>query len=694
MRRCKRGMLLLTTLIIMVILTMFLAIIVGDLRAGILLSGNYSHTEQAYWAALAGHEYARHRILKNTNWMGNDTRSPVYTPEVQVEEQYTVNGAKNAYAVHGVIKNGESEFYIAFADRDNRIVPAKDRQGGDLKYYSHNNMASLFDKEVPISLSGKKRSLQPWSVYLAVEGRSNRSRCVVEIIYALDYSPTIPSAVVCSNNMDISMKDLSSQLLFTHKAGGNPSIKSNNRINFGNGSDAMKMLNLSGGTIFAKSGIAINGMDVDRNNARDFGIKAEVPVDSTTSFPKLSWEKIMTKFGDPTNLSSPYDAKLSAGVYAFIENKENEGKYNLQYFKDNYSKGTSFNVKVNNLSFGYEGNGISVPNNGVDVDASDVKIVANAKTAITPGEKVEIYEIPIYDNKGNKIGTQKIEKKIPVNSFALVAFDWDQKTNDYVPSTKAKPKFVMERNEDATKNTAICSNGMIYIDGELSGTGSVIAGNDIDFEAGSQLEPSDELGMAIYAKGNISIHSSSETGDFNDPNSYISKAFSNYIKQNGSYYENSQKASYEILYTSAAKNKTLCDVLQDNYKYTCKQSMEMVMKVLMKNSESSGDGYRMISPDSLSFNGITSTDSILKGVVYTWQNFNADIPNGSLTIRGALVAYGGDPLSQLPGAGGSSGKVNVANGKYVHFIYDPDYLALLGMDDLTIRLRRIMFNRI
>jgi hypothetical protein len=102
----------------------------------------------------------------------------------------------------------------------------------------------------------------------------------------------------------------------------------------------------------------------------------------------------------------------------------------------------------------------------------------------------------------------------------------------------------------------------------------------------------------------------------------------------------------------------------------------------------------MISPDSLSFNGITSTDSILKGVVYTWQNFNADIPNGSLTIRGALVAYGGDPLSQLPGAGGSSGKVNVANGKYVHFIYDPDYLALLGMDDLTIRLRRIMFNRI
>ncbi len=687
-------MLLLTTLIIMVIMIMFLSIIVGDLRAGMFFSGNYSQAEQAYWAALAGHEYAKYRILKNLNWTGNDTTSPVYTPETQVEEQFLSNGSRNPNAAHGVIKNGESEFYIAFADNDNRIVPVRDKQGNYLLYYSHNNTASLFQKEVPVSLTGKTRSLPPWSVYLAVEGRSNRAKCTVEIVYALDYSPTVPSAVVCSNNMDIAMKDSSSQLLFTHQAGGHPSIKSNDRISFGNGSDSMKMLNLSEGTVFAKSSITINGKEVNRDNARDFGIKAEVPVDSTSSFPKLTWEKIMTKFGDPTNPSSPYDAKLRAGVYAFIENKDNEGKYNLQYFKDNFSRGTPFDVKVNKLDFGYEGNGIRVPNNGVNVDASETQIATNAKTAITPGEKVEIYEIPIYDDDGNQTGTKKIEVKIPVNSFALLAFDWDKETQDYVPSTKAKPRFLMERNEDTSKKTAICSNGMIYIEGQLSGTGSVIAGNAIEFDAGSQLVPSNELGMAIYAKGDINIHDSAAREDLNNPNDYISKTFDNYIKGNGSYYENSQKASYNILKTNADKSMTLGDILMNNYKFTSKESMEMVMKVLMKNSESSGNGYNLISPSSLSFNGISASDSILKGVVYTWQNVNADVSNGSLTIRGALVAYGGDPSSQLPGGGGSSGRVSIANGKYVNFIYDPDYLALLGTDDLSVRLRRVMFNRI
>ncbi|MHC9541609.1 MAG: pilus assembly PilX N-terminal domain-containing protein [Vulcanimicrobiota bacterium] len=89
----------------------------------------------------------------------------------------------------------------------------------------------------------------------------------------------------------------------------------------------------------------------------------------------------------------------------------------------------------------------------------------------------------------------------------------------------------------------------------------------------------------------------------------------------------------------------------------------------------------------LSFN-----DTILKGLVYTWKDFKArDLGGGSLSIRGGIVAYGGDPSSDKPGANGC-GKVSLNNGKYVTFTYDPDYMKLIFDLSAGVTTKRVMQN--
>jgi len=97
---------------------------------------------------------------------------------------------------------------------------------------------------------------------------------------------------------------------------------------------------------------------------------------------------------------------------------------------------------------------------------------------------------------------------------------------------------------------------------------------------------------------------------------------------------------------------------------------------------STGSGYV-----DLSFN-----DTILKGLVYTWKDFKArDLGGGSLSIRGGIVAYGGDPSSEDPGTNGY-GKVSLKNGKYVTFTYDPDYMKLIFDLSTGISTKRVMQN--
>ncbi len=105
------------------------------------------------------------------------------------------------------------------------------------------------------------------------------------------------------------------------------------------------------------------------------------------------------------------------------------------------------------------------------------------------------------------------------------------------------------------------------------------------------------------------------------------------------------------------------------------------------------DSESIMMHDTVSgFVALSSTDTILKGLVYTWKDFNAkDLAGGSLSIHGGIVAYGGDPSSQDPGDNGH-GKISIKNGKTVTFTYDPDYMKLIFDLSSGVPTRRIMQN--
>lgn len=85
----------------------------------------------------------------------------------------------------------------------------------------------------------------------------------------------------------------------------------------------------------------------------------------------------------------------------------------------------------------------------------------------------------------------------------------------------------------------------------------------------------------------------------------------------------------------------------------------------------------LLEPSSSKFVSLSNRDTLLKGLIYTWGDlYGPNLQGGSFTIRGAVIAYGGDPSANAPGENGK-GRIVLKNGKNVTFTYDPDYLHLL-----------------
>ena len=73
---------------------------------------------------------------------------------------------------------------------------------------------------------------------------------------------------------------------------------------------------------------------------------------------------------------------------------------------------------------------------------------------------------------------------------------------------------------------------------------------------------------------------------------------------------------------------------------------------------------------------ITVNDQDFYGMIYACGNFTTQLPHtADVNLRGAIVAFGGDPANSasVPGANGS-GRM-LFQGKNVTFTYDPTYLG-------------------
>lgn len=89
------------------------------------------------------------------------------------------------------------------------------------------------------------------------------------------------------------------------------------------------------------------------------------------------------------------------------------------------------------------------------------------------------------------------------------------------------------------------------------------------------------------------------------------------------------------------------------------------------------DTVSIVDPDSQSFRSVTLSDTIIKGLIYTWEDLiGNNLQGGTFTIRGGIVAFGGNPAYQNPGDN-TKGKIILNKAKYVTFTYDPNFMHMV-----------------
>ncbi|GEM_PF-1085053 len=693
----KKGIMLFTVLMMVAMFLIFIAAMVEDLKAGLFFSSNQSSQQRAYWAAMAGMNYAVQMAKNVPGWEGNTRTSPVTADTYSVVEQYTAQGAVQIKAVKGSLNNEESEFYFAFANLDGskNLIPAHDAQGRLLSYYCYNNINSDDSLEAFINLNRMQRKFPGKSVYLVVEGRSQRARIILESLYVVDLSNIFPCAVVASGDMNFNLSKPGSKIMISQSSGSPPSIRSNGSITAGNSTSARDVLDLSNGKAYALNQIQINGMQVTPQNESDFGMDVKLGVDSSSSFPSLLWDDMITKYGDPENPASSYAARIKAGTYAFVESKSTAGVYDLVYYDRDYSEdfqptSDGLPVKQNKASL-FTGSGLKVANDGGSLRSYQLEINMQGPTAVESSETC--------------------------TSMALAAYDWDGSSSSYTSSAKGRPSIKLNASSSKDITTTFCTGGKITVKGELSGTGALVAGGDVNFEGRSQLNPDASTGLAIYAKGDININRITSAGSSVEPNPYLCTAFSKFITSHGETVGNVNSATYSIVHTRITDSEQhghgwgsffgnhLHDVLRREYNYGLEETQALVLKLFQKNStehnETLTDGmgkpysrttYTLTNPSSPDWKSIEYKDSIITGAIYTWKNFHADLAGESLLLQGALVAYGGDPQNHHPGEEAGSGQISIQNGKDITVMYDPNYIGFLAQKSSDFKLKRVMLN--
>ncbi|MGV8121751.1 MAG: pilus assembly PilX N-terminal domain-containing protein [Candidatus Xenobiia bacterium LiM19] len=837
MKRNRKGIVIITTMLLLSVIIMIAALLVVTGRSTLLLGASYSDREQAYYAAECGIAYAQHCISKCKDWVSNETTldKTIYDPGFTDFSVSAVGSQKNC--VRGVFNSNGSEFYITFYSGtwNDSTSPRKDvdrsgNLGTPLKYYSINNISSdstEYSEYLDDAGKGKTfRTVPGGYAHIIVEGRCNQVRRYAEAFLQKVETETGMACSIAAGGFNIDLADNDSVFLVDAASGYESRIRSMGDITLTSGGNGKKAQNDKNCYRIADNGLSctglteggsekekytnINGEQIDSNEDQTaYGVACENKSQNDyLNNAKLEWGDVTEKYISGTSYnSSKVKTTIAAGTYVYMNSSSEQSKYDLYYFPTS----ASYDPEAGK-------NADSHPDNFVNKNISSAKayssdLVSSSQSGdLTIASTVSTTQLTAGNyliTAANPIG---IEPDKTGGNFAVAVYDYDSETGKYCPSSNYRASVKLDGTEEQDPCLISHSEGSIYIEGELSGKGKIMCGNELSFQGKSLLEADTDSsnGVSIYAQGSVNIDPVKGSGGAGDPNDDIKEAWNALISNNsfsnsGDYYD-SNLTSYKdlqkmLLKTSITgangKSASLYDVLKSDYGYDKAAIQELINTVMSKNTyigkDSSSTGseasfakntggtyecgeysYKIITDNGasshchmtiidsngvsvkfctmggmhydgsnntlaggfqassiisnsyVSFDSSTATwalnlggagktnsddsdtimmhkttsgfedlsfnDTILKGLVYTWKDFKArDLGGGSLSIRGGIVAYGGDPSSDDPGANGY-GKVSLNNGKYVTFTYDPDYMKLIFDLSAGITTKRVMQN--
>lgn len=204
----------------------------------------------------------------------------------------------------------------------------------------------------------------------------------------------------------------------------------------------------------------------------------------------------------------------------------------------------------------------------------------------------------------------------------------------------------------ATSAPVLTGDGDITMKGSLIGKGSVTTTGNLTFQGASVFESDPGKNVAIYAGGNVSMEQIPPEVAINlDPGNASSHGYHHSMHHHGHHH-----------YNHAGHNST---------------SLINLSASMIANRLSALDG----------------NDVMIAGLVYAGGNFTTNLGNGTMYVRGAVVAYGGNAdLGEVPGTPGKGGEV-VLNSKGAQFTFDPTYVVSSMSLSTPSRLALTLQNR-
>ncbi len=703
----RRGIYLLTSLIFALMVVMFVS-------AGLMLGRGGTHAavhaadlEAADLAAQSGLQYCLARLVENPAWRGNGNARVVDTPELVVEED-------NGNIVGLLLDQGRvSQFRVRFnyqddahGDADGTPDPALTIQH---PFVSVNNLVNGGSAGLPradgpaysvLPASPRPANIPGHSVALLVEGRTGPGlrdhtgaapnappagsvhTRVLEATYRIENLPGADAVAQGGSNIEARLQDVTGVMSVTSASGGEtPRVRSKGTVSVTN-PDGSALANYAsdGGEVLSGPGSLNANYD-----AGQVTVNTEA---AGSGFYNLTWSDVKkADASDPT---------LPAGTYVWWDNGT------LHYYDMNYSDYVTF-IEGSPSSEGALVDPGALPSGlSIDLAARRVTITGDLSIAPTGAGSTDFAMIP-------RSGAQEEPDSAAAGGPAPALPG--SRPADAASATNYYNVVVNDFNVGAPFHQLLMTLGT---------TGSIDdgSGNTITWDIGNLNMNNDKALALQHLFSGGSFHSvdppaalvngasSPFTLDIANFNTWVSAAPlggepEGEIDLGGAVTDSLTVKDLEVHFQppsgqsatlSAAGNVRIgAGVFGEGGSITSEREIRIVgARTDLAANPNGVEGVNLYAKGDIVLNALVPNTASpgnflyesfnLKGVVYTWGNFVAQLgyegPDvgawGNLNIHGAIIAYGGDPATQQPGDGGGGAIRVTAHG--ANFVYDPAYL--------------------
>lgn len=676
-----RGIVLITTLLIVGFLVMLATAMVVSTRRQSLVAGNFYYRESAACAAEAGINYAMMRLSQDPYWTGC-TRDPD-TGTGSAHELKLDSGQKldvlehqisgNFGVVEGKINDGNNGYFELYF-----VKPADAVATGKMSFFGSRGESSKITIPDKVTLCNNRNNqfappnpevgedYSTWAKYsddtnykpvpdnsilLICRGTMNKQHRTVEVCVRMGAEADLNSVAVGRGNVNIMVANNGKILLNSAQKNKPPIIRASRNITLGN------RINSSGNYLVVKDGGggraagSVTFRDTPTQNANTF-LGDQTIQDS--AFPPLTWDHIV-----PDTLTF---GELKAGYYK-VESGDISDLPKVTYYpSDSKSE--------------VEGGEVTPVNDGTD-----------SLTALINDGKV------IWDESTNKLTVSEslnidgiIPGQDPLKNLYITGPDKEH--------LKIELRSTYDKKSGQVDTVYFVNNidmGNVAIKGSMSGTGTIIVKGNLNMMAESKFTASEETGISLYAMGDININAIEQIPKDVGMRQQLTAGEKEFLSGIRSWLKENYGDEQTVTFNELVGPPASCPLgtITD-------EQWTLLEQVGLAKTLPGDDGYRefqhnnddvqvsvandikYIMPEILDEDGkkIKPKDSIFKGLIFACKNFLVNIPDDKFSLVGGLVAYGGIPDASSPSLIPGTGNI-IINARDAKFTYDTKYLSIL-----------------